>query len=198
LLWRNAVLIRRCAWHRSYRGYPIAFGIASWRGFRVAFTDGMCLGCSARLRREWNLPPIQPTAARFGFQLVRVAAMAVMVVSLILAERPLNDVRTVRAIAPPPQTVLVPPVPVDEEPMSALAVAHVPRRALATSPVNVSSPRASSVASAQISQPSGASYLAVIVAHTVMPPVTASVTSRFPAEIVFAALPPAGLTQQTP
>jgi hypothetical protein len=198
LLVVNAVLIRRCAWHRSYRGYPIAFGIASWRGFGVAFTDGMCLSCSARLRRDWNLAPLRATGS-FGsrFQLVRVTAMALMVVSLVLAERPLNDVRTVRAIAPPPQTVLVPPVPVEEESPLALAVADVPRRAPASRVVRVSSPSASSVAWTEIAQPPGASYLAVTVAHTAMPPVSASVANRFPAAIVFAALPHAGLTQQT-
>jgi hypothetical protein len=124
--------------------------------------------------------------------------MALMVVSLVLAERPLNDVRTVRAIAPPPQTVLVPPVPVEEESPLALAVADVPRRAPASRVVRVSSPSASSVAWTEIAQPPGASYLAVTVAHTAMPPVTAPVTSRRPAEMVFAALPHAGLTRQTP
>ena len=196
----SAVLIRRCAWHRSYRGYPLAFGIASWRGVGISFTDGMCLGCSSRLRREWNLPPIQATGLSFGsrFQLARVAAMAVIVVSLVLAERPLNDVRSVRTIAPPPQTVLVPPVPVEEESPPALVVRDVPLRAPATRVVRVSSPSASSVAWTEIAQPPGASYLAVTVAHTAMPPVTSPVTRRPRSEMVLAALPHAGLTQQTP
>jgi hypothetical protein len=200
LLPLSAVLIRRCAWHRSYRGYPLAFGIASWRGVGISFTDGMCLGCSARLRREWSLPPIVGSPATFGsrFQLARVAAMAVMVVSLVLAERPLNDVRSVRAIAPPPQTVLVPPVPAEEESPPALVVTNVPRRPPVIRVVGVSLPSASPAAWTEMAQPPGASYLAVTVAHTAMPPVTSPVTRRPRPEMVFAALPHAGLTQQTP
>jgi len=201
LLGHIAVLIRRCAWHRTYRGYPIAFGIASWRGWRVGFTDGMCLSCSARLRRDWNLAPLQANGT-FGsrFQLARVAAMALLVVSLILAERPLNDGRTVRAVATPPQTVLVPPVPlpVEEESSPALAVATVPRRAPMARVVRVSSPSVSPVAWSEIAQPPGASYLAVTVTHTAMPPAPPPVPRRPRPEMVFAALPHAGLTQQTP
>jgi hypothetical protein len=138
----------------------------------------MCLGCSARLRREWNLRPIQGPAARFGsgLELVRVAAMAVMVVSVVLAARPLDDVRPLRAMTPPPQTVLV-PVPVDEEVMPSLAVADAPRRALPPRAVDVSSPRASPPASVELSRPPGVPY---------------------PSRILVASLPHAGLTPQTP
>jgi len=193
------VLIRRCAWHRSYRGYPLAFGIASWRGWRISFTDGMCLGCSAQLRREWNLRPLAAGLTPFGLHAgpVRLAAMASMLVVVVLAARPLDDLRIPRAIVPPPQTVLVPPVTVDEEPMPSLAVAHVPRRAAPT-PV-ASSTRRPSAPSAEISQPAGASYLAVTVAHTVMPPVPpAPKTLRFPSWVMVASVPHAGLTEQTP
>ena len=195
----NAVLIRRCAWHRSYRGYPLPFGIASWRGFGVSFTDGMCLGCSAQLRREWNLPPLAAGLTPFGLhsELVRVAAMAVMLVSVVLAARPLDDLRIPRAIVPPPQTVLVPPVTVDEEPMPSLAVAQVSRRATPASAA--SSSRRPAAPSVDISRPAGASYLAVTVAHTAMPPVPRAVkTLRFPSWVVVASLPHAGLTEQTP
>jgi hypothetical protein len=164
----------------------------------------MCLSCSARLRRDWNLAPLQATGT-FGsrFQLARVAAMALLVVSLILAERPLNDGRTVRAVATPPQTVLVPPVPlpVEEESSPALAVATVSRRAPMARVVRVSSPSMSPVAWSEIAQPPGASYLAVTVAHTAMPPAPPPVTGRPRRprpDMVFAALPHAGLTQQTP
>jgi hypothetical protein len=193
------VLIRRCAWHRSYRGYPLAFGIASWRGLSISFTDGMCLGCSARLRRQWNLPPLAAGVAPFGLHggLVRVAAMAVMLVSVVLAARPLDDLRILRAVVPPPQTVLVPPDTVDEEPMPSLAVAHVSRRA--TPPPAASSSRRPSASWTEIARPAGASYLAVTVAHTVMPPVPPAVkTLRFPSWVVVASVPHAGLTEQTP
>ena len=48
------MLIRRCAWHLKYRGYRILFGVASWRGLNVRFTDGLCRGCMARHRTEWR------------------------------------------------------------------------------------------------------------------------------------------------
>jgi hypothetical protein len=46
------VLICRCAWHPRYRGYPLINGIASWRGWNVRFTDGICEKCLERFRAE--------------------------------------------------------------------------------------------------------------------------------------------------
>jgi hypothetical protein len=46
------VLIGRCAWHPGYRGYPLLSGIASWRGWSVRFTDGICEKCLVRFRAE--------------------------------------------------------------------------------------------------------------------------------------------------
>ena len=46
------MLICRCAWHPRYRGYPLLSGIASWRGWNVRFTDGICEQCLARFRAE--------------------------------------------------------------------------------------------------------------------------------------------------
>jgi hypothetical protein len=48
----RAVLICRCAWHQRYCGYPLLQGVASWRGWRVRFTDGICEKCLARFRAE--------------------------------------------------------------------------------------------------------------------------------------------------
>ena len=48
----DAVLICRCAWHRRYRGYPRLSGVASWRGWTVKFTDGICDHCLQRFRAE--------------------------------------------------------------------------------------------------------------------------------------------------
>lgn len=53
----GVVLVRRCAWHRSYWGYTLLYGIASWRGQEVVFTDGMCRRCAARIRTEPDWPP---------------------------------------------------------------------------------------------------------------------------------------------
>jgi len=46
------VLICRCAWHQRYRGYPRLSGVASWRGWNIRFTDGICESCLVRFRIE--------------------------------------------------------------------------------------------------------------------------------------------------
>jgi len=56
------VLICRCAWHPSYQGYPLLHGIASWRGWSVRFTDGICSKCLARFRAEHHRFLRQPPA----------------------------------------------------------------------------------------------------------------------------------------
>ena len=48
----DAVLICRCAWHQRYCGYPLVSGVASWRGWTVRFTDGICEKCLERFRAE--------------------------------------------------------------------------------------------------------------------------------------------------
>lgn len=63
------MLICRCAWHQRYRGYPLLNGVASWRGWKVRFTDGICEKCLARFRAEHRLflerrlPPPSMSAA---------------------------------------------------------------------------------------------------------------------------------------
>ena len=52
---RFLVLICRCAWHQRYRGYPLVSGVASWRGWTLRFTDGICVNCLARFRAEHRL-----------------------------------------------------------------------------------------------------------------------------------------------
>jgi hypothetical protein len=47
-----AVLLSRCAWHLRYRGYPLIGGVASWSGWGVKFTDGICAACAVRFRDE--------------------------------------------------------------------------------------------------------------------------------------------------
>jgi hypothetical protein len=46
------MLIGRCAWHPRYHGYPLWRGVASWRGLRIQFTDGICPRCLERFRVE--------------------------------------------------------------------------------------------------------------------------------------------------
>ena len=104
--------------------------------------------------------------------------ITVMAVGLVLFAHPLDELRAIRTSVQPPQTVLVPPAPVDEETMPSLAVAHGPRRLSPTS----------------ISRPLAAPYLGVTVPQTPTEPVRA----RFPSGMTIASLPHAGLTQQTP
>ena len=46
------MLISRCAWHPRYHGYPLVEGVASWSGWGVKFTDGICADCAVRFRDE--------------------------------------------------------------------------------------------------------------------------------------------------
>jgi hypothetical protein len=48
------VLITRCAWHPRYHGYPLVEGVASWSGWGLKFTDGICTDCAARFRAEYQ------------------------------------------------------------------------------------------------------------------------------------------------
>jgi hypothetical protein len=48
----RTMMIRRCAWHPGYYGYPLWSGVASWRGISVRFTDGICARCVERFRAE--------------------------------------------------------------------------------------------------------------------------------------------------
>jgi hypothetical protein len=48
------VLISRCAWHPRYHGYPLVEGVASWSGWGVKFTDGICADCAVRFRDEYR------------------------------------------------------------------------------------------------------------------------------------------------
>lgn len=47
------MLLARCAWHRRYFGYTIVVGVASWRGWSVGLSDGICRRCARRVRAGW-------------------------------------------------------------------------------------------------------------------------------------------------
>jgi len=48
------VLLSRCAWHPRYHGYPLVAGVASWGGWGLKFTDGICADCAERFRAEYR------------------------------------------------------------------------------------------------------------------------------------------------
>jgi len=52
--WEVPVLLRRCAWHPRYFGYPLIGGITSWAGWSLKFTDGICPECATRFRAEYR------------------------------------------------------------------------------------------------------------------------------------------------
>jgi hypothetical protein len=107
------VLISRCAWHSRNHGYGKVLGVASWRGLRIDFTDGICHKCAARVaapRRDFDGDPApEPKAGHTSD--VLVVALAVMT-GLVLAAHPIHD-------APPPSRAA-------GVPSRALAVAQAP------------------------------------------------------------------------
>ena len=49
------MLLSRCAWHPRYHGYPLVEGVASWSGWGVKFTDGICADGARRFRAEYRV-----------------------------------------------------------------------------------------------------------------------------------------------
>jgi hypothetical protein len=201
----GAVIIRRCAWHRAYHGYPIAFGIASWSGLGVSYTDGMCRGCTIRFRRQWNLPELSDEPSWIP-SLVRGAVAVAVVMVLIVTVRSSDSNRAPATMTSPPETVFV-PTPVEVEPTS---VVPAPRPARP-----VSRRVASAVAKAALPAPPARRepWLSFDERDTEPFVLVSAIEpdedrfesdrpyppkSRFPRRSMFAALPHAGLTLQTP
>jgi hypothetical protein len=83
------MLIRRCAWHRLYNGYPMIYGVAAWRPSGLQFTDGMCQRCAATAMQQWTTgtaadwPPPAPTSLLRGA--AGRAGLAVAAASILVA-----------------------------------------------------------------------------------------------------------------
>jgi len=58
------MLLRRCGWHRLYFRHPLVNGIASWRGWGIKFTDGICHRCVIRVLTELREIERRPTPGR--------------------------------------------------------------------------------------------------------------------------------------
>lgn len=116
---RIGMLIRRCVWHREYHGYPMLYGIASWRGWRPYYSDGLCRRCAQIARAEWDIP--LPERARHrplhldGF----TVTASIMVVLLLVATRAVDDQESIRRMTH--EAALVPPLltPALPSPLSA-------------------------------------------------------------------------------
>jgi hypothetical protein len=93
LLFHECMLIRRCAWHRLYNGYPIIYGVAAWRPRGVQYTDGMCRRCAATTLRQWSTRPGMAPPGRMARRVpipadragIAVAAVAMLVALGIVA-----------------------------------------------------------------------------------------------------------------
>jgi hypothetical protein len=196
------MLIRRCVWHRMYHWYPMTLGVASWQGFGFSFTDGMCRGCAIRFRRQWDLPPI-PEASGFDFTrlsvAVVVAGMLVLTVSSSDSVRVSNTTPPTRtALAQPP--ILTPPTIVTETRPTAFAKRPAPASRARSAKARPATPLAEpdlfaeETESALLVQASLAEPPARAIASETMSPRG----TRFYTRVTFAAVPSAGLTQQTP
>jgi hypothetical protein len=93
LLVHHGMLIRRCAWHRLYNGYPMLYGVAAWRRRGLQYTDGMCSRCAVTALEQWrkgaNAAP-RPRLMRAhlrapaGSAGIALAAAASILVALVL------------------------------------------------------------------------------------------------------------------
>jgi hypothetical protein len=86
LLSAVVVLIRRCAWHPRYQGYPLVLGVAGWRGRHVFFSDGVCSRCADRIKDDLRLVSHGRRRAPAGPALSpAVAGLTAVVVGLAVA-----------------------------------------------------------------------------------------------------------------
>jgi hypothetical protein len=111
------MLIARCAWHASFRGYPRLLRVLSWRGRGVSFSDTICPSCADRVRIErlWGTsppPPVWPGSPQTALIFVGLPLLTI----LVLLATPLHEP------GPPP------PRP---DPAAVIAEALPPRGALA-------------------------------------------------------------------
>jgi hypothetical protein len=142
------MLVRRCAWHRRYHGYPALYGIGSWRGWKLQFTDGACARCARRVRREFNIaPPLWTTRAerRASAAPLLVPPLAVGLVALgalLLVARPLDHTQ-----GDAPSALAADPPPSADGPLEASPVTR-PRPLL-----RMLSPRSAFLVSARTSRP---------------------------------------------
>ena len=179
----------------------MVFGVATWQGLLPSFTDGMCPRCAVRFRKQWKLPLPPAPAASFG--LLRAAATLLVVTGVILAARPFDAPRA--TVTPPPETVLV-PVPIEvQSPPAPVYVPRTPRRARPASPrvavaavIPAPAPVVIDAPAASVATPAPETVVAAMADPPVETVRAVIPRRRSPAGSTFAALPHAGLSEQTP
>lgn len=94
MLFITGMLMRRCAWHRQYNGYPMVYGVAAWRQRGLQYTDGMCRRCAVTATREWTnsshvaprpRPAVSPRLAPAGRVGIALAAASLLVALALMA-----------------------------------------------------------------------------------------------------------------
>ncbi|MGH7390439.1 MAG: hypothetical protein ACREM3_13420 [Candidatus Rokuibacteriota bacterium] len=120
------MLVRRCAWHRRYHGYPLVYGVASWRGERLDFTDGLCHACAVRARDEMGIPGPGPSVGPRRV-LALVAALTFLLAPEVLDQFPPGNFDLPSVLRPAtlvPRALAIREAAADE-PVPALDVASV-------------------------------------------------------------------------
>jgi hypothetical protein len=202
------MLIRRCVWHRTYHSYPLALGVASWRGFNVSFTDGMCRGCAIQFRREWNLPAI---SGRRPFPVLRVAVSGALAMLLVVAGHASDRHRTPSPVTSISHAALVPTL-VETSPSPRIVEPSPQPRHLRATPARPAPTSTVITVARRTVEPEPDLFAedmereSVVLASVEEPAVVTKIDlfkpssrgTRFYAGAAFAAVPGAGLTTQTP
>ena len=139
-------MISRCAWHLQNYGHSKLLGVASWRGLRIEFTDGICLKCGARVRaseqrRPAESPVAAPSGGSWAFEIVVV--LLALATGLMVIAQPVNDGASrlmLDDVRQRPRGVLIARAPTVDAPAS-LAHARRPRSPRPTI-VDIREPRA--------------------------------------------------------
>ena len=184
----------------------MAFGIASRRELGVFYTDGMCRGCTIRFRRQWNLPELLDEPSWIP-SVLRGAVTVAVVIGLIFTVRSSDSSRSPAILTPPPETVLV-PTSVEVEPIPVTAAPR-PVRPVSRSAASSTKPAPAVLAPPTRREP----WLSFDERDTERFVLVSAIEQdedgiesdrryparpRFPRGSMFAPLPHAGLTQQTP
>jgi hypothetical protein len=130
------VLLLRCAWHSRFHGYPRLIAVASWRGFRLQFTDGICPRCASRVMGD-STPPDPPSkkARRPGGDRAAVLIVGVpLAAALVLAASPLSEPPSPRDVDPLSEAPSLGKTAPVSEPRALTGAAALPSRVLRPEP----------------------------------------------------------------
>lgn len=90
------MVLRRCAWHGQFHGYRVVYGVSSWRGQGISFTDGLCARCAAILHNDLQAgaaggaPRRGRSVSHVRPELASIALSLMVVVAGVVAARPLG------------------------------------------------------------------------------------------------------------